>query len=157
MIHSVYVSITVFERMLRSFSFIKHLFAPAARKHEHKQREEHKQKEQVFKQYLAELKEIDNLSKVLMNAIHSNKILQIIQHKEVALCYHQASLKLLIKYPVIDIDLIAQTGHQIHVLNKEIEQLKDDYEDDIRELEELLAQFDERVKELQTQIDMSDI
>jgi hypothetical protein len=89
-----------------------------------------------------------------MNAICSNTILQTIQHKEIALCYHKASLKLLIKHPILDIDLIAQKGYEIHVISKEIKQLQEDYENDIQELKELLAHFDERVEDLHKQIDM---
>lgn len=141
------------QKMLLSISFIRRLFGSVSFKKE--QRQKDKQRKRTLEQYHAELNEIDKLSKVLMEAIHSSTILQIIQHKEIELCYHQASLKLLIKYPMADIDLIAQKGHEIHVLNKEIQQLKDDYENDLQEFEHLLAHFDERVKELQKQLDAS--
>lgn len=132
-------------------SFIKNIFSSIYRKNLQRQ------KKRSIEQYLVELREIDKMSKVLTDTISNNTIPQIIQHKEFELCYYQASLKLLIKYPKVDIDIniIAETGHNIHLIHKEIKKLKYDYDNDIKECEELLAHLNERIKEIQQNIDVS--
>jgi hypothetical protein len=114
------------------------------------------------KRLIKEEKELQNLVNQLsslkrqhenqLNAVDWTAKRELITHKELMFQFNENALRLLVTYPIDNISCIVEKGHELFLLEKEINQLKREHEHEAYDYEMRLASIDEEMRQIKSRI-----